>query len=85
MYFSTGKNGVFSVHQFIEEYTQRIGVIIDITRLGVSFEIGMVEIRDVRTVSQHLLNALVDGYGLSDLRDAVLYVDVLDVQHVYGL
>jgi hypothetical protein len=44
----------------------------------------MVEIRDIGTVSQHLLDALIDGYGLSDLGDAVLDVDVLDVQHVYG-
>lgn len=51
--------------------------------MRVSFEASMVEIWDIRTVSQHLLDALIDGYGLSDLRDAILDVDVLDVKHVY--
>lgn len=54
-------------------------------RLGVFFEVGMIEIWDISTVCEHFLDALVDGYGLSNLRDTILDVDILDVQHVYGL
>jgi hypothetical protein len=83
VYFSTGEDGVLGVHELIEEDSQGIGIVADIMGIGISLEIGMVEIWDVSAVSQHLLDALVEGDGLSYLWDAVFNVDVLDVQHAY--
>lgn len=45
-------------------------------------EIDMVKIRHISPIRQYLIDLLIERDGLTNLRNAILDVDVLDVQHI---
>ena len=81
VHFLLGEDGVFGVHQFVHQDSQRISVICVGLDGGIALEIAMVEIRHIGLFLQ-----LEDKIGIhcdwfTYLGYAVLNVDVFYVQH----
>jgi hypothetical protein len=79
-----GEDGVLRIHQLVEQNSQRVGVVLGILAPRLLLELPVVEVGDVGLLLQGLLDDLVDRHDLTDLGDAVLDVDVLDVEEVEG-
>lgn len=82
--FALGEDGVLSVHQLVQEDSQRVSVKYRVFDVRRSLEIFVIEIGDVSPVDKHILESVVDGNELAYLGDATFDVDVADVEHVEG-
>jgi len=82
VYLSFRKDGVFSVHQFVEKDTQRVCIVSGTSSARLFFELSVVKVRDVSLVNQQFLYSLRHGRDLSDFRNSVIDVYIFDVQHV---
>jgi hypothetical protein len=45
-------------------------------------KVDVIEVRNIRSIGEYFIDLLVQGNRLSDLGNAVLDVDVFDMQHV---
>lgn len=82
MNFSIWKDGVLSVHKFVEKDSYGIGVIADMMGRWIFFEVDVIEIRDIRSISEYLGEFLIDWNRFSNSGNAIFYVNILDVEHV---
>jgi hypothetical protein len=80
-----GEDGIFSVHQFVHEHSQRVGIVGVGLLAGVPFEVAMVEIRDFCFILELVFEFSVHGHGLANFGNAVFDVNVFDVEHAETL
>lgn len=78
---SLRKDRILGVHKFVHQHSQRVGIKGICSDTRISFEISVVEIRNICFLFQLLPQPFVQGNGFSYFRNSILNVDIFDVQH----
>lgn len=85
MHFFGWENRVFSVHEFVHEHSEGVGIVGVDLGFRVALEFWVVEVWDVCLFLELEDEVGVDGNWLADLGNAILNVDVFDMQHAETL
>lgn len=84
MDFSFREDRILSVHQFVQQHSERISIKLRILSFGMLFELSVEEVRNVSPFLKNFADCIVHRHDLAYLWNSVLNIHVFDMQHIEG-